>query len=117
MENPLTVIVYTDQSFLELLHKLLRDAGYDALVMDSMGLSQHYVQIDLQQATTDAGLAPIAIPSDPQDAALAVLQEIYQLLNELPFGWQIAVIKALLSHLHTIARDRLPPPQHTTLSA
>ena len=117
MENPLTVIVYTDQGFLELLRELLRAAGYDALVMESMGLSQHYVRIDLQQATTDAGLAPIAIPSDPQDAALAVLREMYQLLDELPIGWQIAVIKALLGHLHIIARDRLPPPQHTTLTA
>jgi hypothetical protein len=116
MEKPLTVIVYSDQNFLELLRELLQDAGYDALIRDRTELSHHYVQIDLRQAATDAGLTPAPIPLDPQDAALEVLREIYQLLNELPFGWQIAVIKALLGHAQIIARDRLPPPQHTTLS-
>jgi hypothetical protein len=117
MDKPLTVIASTDQDILELLRELLRDAGYDALSMDSTGLSHHYVQIDIRQAATDAGRAPIRIPRDPQDAALEVLGEIYQLLDELPFGWQIAVIKALLGHVGIIAHDRLPPPQHTTLSA
>jgi hypothetical protein len=115
MAQLLTVIVYTDQGFLVVLREMLGDAVYDSLIGQSP-IDCHYLQIDLRQVTTDTSIAAYS-SSEPQDAALEILQEIYTLLDELPFRWQVAVVKSLLTHLHIVANDHVPAPQHTTLSA
>jgi hypothetical protein len=129
MDRPLIVIVPANQCVLEVLCQVLRDAGYDTLILDSTALDQH-VGVDGQLTRPDAAApaqesalspesAPLHLPlqaSNPQAAALEVLREICESLSDLPFGWQVAIIKALLAHACTVARRRGPPPQHTTPS-
>jgi hypothetical protein len=74
---------------------------------------------DSPQSLTTKSTSPQSAlrSSDPQTAALEVLQEVHALLSELPLGWRIAVLKALLIHHHNIVRTYGSPPQQSTSSA
>lgn len=122
MEQRLIVIVPADMCDLEVVCAMLQDAGYDALILDCTAPVQQ-LQRDRRYARPNAAAPaqktapPPPCPSNPEAAALAVFQEISELLNNLPFGWQVAIIKALLTHACAVARHRGPPPRHTTLSS
>jgi hypothetical protein len=130
LEQRLIVIVPLDECDLKMLCEMLQDAGHDTLILGSTALDQH-INFDRRHTTLDATAAvqestlslesapphqPVHL-SNPQAAVLEVLREICESLSQLPFGWQVAVIKALLTHACTVARHYGPPPQHTTPSA
>ena len=121
MEQQMIVIIPADERVLTVLCEILRDAGYDALILESTALEQQ-VQPDRRHLMTNPPVtlqetAPLpSHPGDLQVATLEVLSEVCESLGKLPFGWQVAIIKALLTHACAVARHR-GPPQHTTLSA